>query len=105
MKISNLGVKERATDQTEHRIAEIPMKKRHCAAGDAAGKAITHDQIGAVSQSGEERIQPEEIVAVVGVSHDHESTLRRSDPCPPRRAVAAFHDRDDASAAPFRERS
>src|SRR5438552_14648662 len=50
MKIMYRRMVKPAGNRRKHRIAEIPMKRRHGARFDAARKAITHDQFGTVLQ-------------------------------------------------------
>ena len=77
------------------------MEEGHGAGRDAALEPVAHDQVGAVAQTLDQTVQAFEIIAVVGVAHDHEAAARRADPTDQRRAVAALRNGDDTGAQGF----
>src|SRR5262252_4359049 len=50
LKVSTRTVKEHSSDTGEQRIAEVPMKRRHCPVPDPSFKAVPHYQLIAVAQ-------------------------------------------------------
>jgi hypothetical protein len=77
VKIADARAAEQPPDETKQWIAEIAMQQGHCAGRDAAGKAVSHYEIGAVAQSGDEGIEVRKIIGAVGVAHDDEASPRR----------------------------
>ena len=104
MKVADLGVIEQASNVAEHRIAEITVQERHRTGRNAAGEAIAHDEIAAVTQFGHKKLQAGKIVTVIGVAHDDETALGRRDAGPECRTIATFRNRDDMRAAILRQR-
>ena len=76
VKIPQIDVEKQAADEAQHWIAEITMQRRHRSGFDAAFEAIAHDQIRAVAQFFQERLQRIEVVTIVGIAHDNVSPAR-----------------------------
>ena len=74
------------------------MEKRHGARPDAPLEAIAHDQLVALPQLVDERPEIGEVVAVVGVAHDHVPASGRLNPAHQRTTVASGGHADDACA-------
>ena len=55
------------------------MEGRHRARSDPAEKAVAHDQLVALAKLLDEGHQIAEVVAIVGVAHDHVATARGLD--------------------------
>src|SRR5271170_5736737 len=79
MKVSDSRGEEQTSGETQQRIAKIAMQKWHGARTDAAAIAVADDHRVAGAQARYERVELREIVAVVGVGHDHESSAGRGD--------------------------
>src|SRR6516165_5896475 len=98
VEVAGLAVEEQAADEGEHRVAEVAVQGGHRARGDAALEAVAHHQVRAIAQFGDERHQVAEVVAVVGVAHDHVLTAGREDAAHQGVAVTLVADGDDAGA-------
>src|SRR5262245_56759840 len=98
MEVTDLGMEESAADQTEGRVAEVAMEKRHRARRNAASKAVSHDKVAAIAQSRYELIEAREIVTVVGVPHDDVGPARRRNASLQGRAVATLGHGNDPCA-------
>ena len=88
----------------EHRVAPHAVQERHGAGPDGAaarGKPAPLHQLGAVAQRRQEAMQLGEVVAVIGVAHEHVAPARRRDPARERAAIAARRHRDDPAARRF----
>lgn len=79
----------------QQRIAQVAMEKRHGTPGDAAAKAVAHDQLPPLAKPLDELVEIGEIVGVVGVGHDHEDPARRGDTGGESAAVSPLGDRDN----------
>ena len=91
-------------EHREHRVAPPAVQEGHRAGEDraAAGRqaAPLHERV-AGAQLLDELRDLAEVVAVVGVAHDHPAAARRGDAAHERRAVATVLDRDDARTEPL----
>src|SRR6266404_2612305 len=80
------------------------MQRRHCPGSDSAPIAVTDDQTVASAQAVDERVKLGEVVAVIGVSHDYEFSVRGPYSfcaiCTTR-APASRANSDDPSADPL----
>src|SRR5580692_10818703 len=103
MEIPAWAVEKHAADGRQHGVAEIAVQRRHRARLDATPEAIAHDQRMTVAQLRDKRIDLAEIVAVVGIAHDHEPASCRADASQKGAAVAFGVDGYDASACRYRD--
>jgi hypothetical protein len=101
MEVAHRTAKEEPPDAAQHRVAEVAVQQRHGARRDAAGKAVAHHQVRALAQLGEKRVERAEIVAFVGVAHDHVLPARGLNPGAKRAAVAAAPFMDHPGAGPL----
>ena len=93
--VAHRGVKEDAADEGQDGVADPPVRPHHRACLDASGEAVAHHQVVAFAQLGDERSNGQEVVAVVGVTHDHELASRRLDAADQGAAVALARHVDD----------
>ena len=100
VEVAHRRAEEEPTERAQHRVAEQAVQPRHRARRDAAGEAIADDEIVARAQPFDECVQVREVVAAVGVAHDHIATARGRDPTAQRAAVAARGDVHDPRARP-----
>src|SRR5437762_1789489 len=98
MEVADAGGEKQSADETQHGISEKSMQKRHGTGSDPTPKAVTYDQSVACAQTVDERVEPREIVAVVGVPHYNESPVRHPDSCQKRAAISLLCDAHDACA-------
>src|SRR5260221_897893 len=105
VEVAHRRAEEKAPDETQHRIAEVAMQRRHRAPEDAALEAIAHHERIALPQLVDEAIERREIVAVIGIAHDHETAACCGDACGERCAIAALRHFDDARASTRGERA
>src|SRR4029077_9979020 len=89
VEIAHRGAEKQASDEAQHRVAEIAVQLRHGAGTDPAPEAVSNDEEIALPQLVDESLQLREVVAIVGVSHDHVTAARRGDACRERSAVAS----------------
>jgi len=73
------------------------VQEWHRTGGDAAGEPVTEHKVVAVAQTRDERVEIREVVAVVGVAHDHELATSRLDAGHESAAVPLLGHVDDAS--------
>jgi hypothetical protein len=69
--------------RSEHRVAPPPMQEGHSAKYDPASpgwKLAALYEISPVAQFFDKARKFEEIVAVVGIAHNHKPTVRRGNP-------------------------
>src|ERR1043166_5808228 len=99
MKISRRALEQKPADESQYRIAEILVQRRHCVRLDTAAKAIAHDQIVAFAQFLNKWHQVDEVVRIVGVAHDDEASARRADSAHKGAAVTFRGPMDHASPA------
>ena len=91
-----------AGEPGEQRIADPAVQPRHRPRQDPAAsrrEPAALDQIEALPQPGDEPGRLAEVVARIGVGHDHEPAAGRGDPSEQRAAVAARGHRHDARPA------
>jgi hypothetical protein len=100
---ADLGVEEQPADEREHRGAEVAVQRWHRAGRYPALEPVAHHQVGALAQLGHVRHQVAEVVAVVGVAHDHVLAPGGENAAHQGIAVALVADRDDAGAGVGRE--
>ena len=77
MEIADRRTVQPTGDGRKYRIAEIAVKRRHCARLDAARKAVAHDQLGAILQLVDEVVELAPVVGIVGIGHDQIFAARR----------------------------
>jgi len=97
-------VEEDAADEGQSRVADPAVRPDHRALANAARKSIAHDQIASIAQLVEQRADGGEVVAVVGVAHDHKAALRGCDSTDQRASVTLPLDVDHADAELPRQR-
>ena len=68
-------------------------------AGDPALKPVAHDEIAALAQARDERLEVSEIVTPVGVAHDDVRAMGGANAFQQRRAIAARLDAHDPRSA------
>src|SRR6185437_1185300 len=91
-------VEDGASEQGQQRIADVAVKRRHGAFGDAAAEAVADDEIEPVGQPRDETVETAKIVAVVGIAHDDQFAARRVNAGLQRVAVAPRRHGDDPRA-------
>src|ERR1043166_4547694 len=99
MKISRRALEQKPADESQYRIAEILVQRRHCVRLDTAAKAIAHDQIVAFAQFLNKWHQVDEVVRIVGVAHDDEPSARRANSTHEGAAVTLRSHIDHATSA------
>ena len=82
-------------------IAQVLVQPRHRAGTDPTLEAVAGHEVVAFAELLDERLELREVVAVVGVSHDHPAAAGSCDSSRQCRAVAALLDRNDARSEPF----
>src|SRR5258708_8596897 len=87
MEVAHTRAEKEPTDEAQHRIAEVAVQRGHGAATDAALEAVAHHERMPGAQLLDERVEPGEVVAVVGVAHDDVASARGPDPPPQTPAV------------------
>jgi len=98
VEIAHRKAEEQASQEAEHRVAQILVEERHGTRRDAAGEAVADDDVGAAAQLVYKETEVGEIVAVVGVAHHHIAAAGRFDAAEQRSPVAALGNTHDASA-------
>ena len=93
VEVADLAAEEQPADEAEHRVAEVLVQRRHRPGRDPAPEAVAHHQVRALAQFVNERHQVGEIVAVVGVAHDHVFAVGGDDPAHQGVAVTLVADR------------
>src|SRR5688572_10444245 len=78
---------EQSSHRGQDRVAEIAVQGRHRARSDAALKSIAHHKVETLAKLDDERLQAGQVVAVVGIRHDHESAAGCLDAALKRGAV------------------
>ena len=96
VEVTDLAAEEQPADETEHRVAEVAVQRRHGPRLDAALKAVAHHQVGPVPELLHERHQVGEVVTVVRVAHDDAATAGGHNPAHQGVAVALLGDRHHA---------
>ena len=103
MHVADRRVKEDAADPRQDRVADPAVRPRHRARGDAAKESVPDDEVVAAPQPIDERTDGAEVVAGVGVAHDHEVPIGGFDPTDQRVAVATPRHLDHARAELLRD--
>ena len=98
MKIADRRAVEPTRNRGKHRIAEIAMQRRHGAGLDPAGKAIAHDQVGALLQPVDDAVDFAPVIGIVGIGHDQVLAASGQHGRRDRRAVTRNGLMDDARA-------
>jgi hypothetical protein len=83
VEVAHRRAEEQPPEPGQHRVAQVAVQRRH-RAGAMPPKAVAHHQVVALTQLLDERVERREVVAVVGVAHDHEGP--RAAGCRPQRA-------------------
>ena len=76
VEVAHRRAEEQAAEARQHRVADPAVQPRHRARLDPTGEAVAHHEVVAVAQVLEERAEVLEVVAVVGVGHDHVGAAR-----------------------------
>ena len=93
--VADGGVEQHAPDQRERRVSDPPVRPDHRAFTDASGEPVAHDEIAALAERLEEGSDRREVVAVVGVAHDHVASACGGDASDQGASVAlALHVHD-----------
>ena len=103
VEVADRRPEEEPADRGEHRVAEVLVQRRHRAGLDPAAEPVAHDQVVAGAQPLDELVEVGEVVAVVGVAHDHVGAARRRDAAEERGPVPLVDDVDDARTVGFRD--
>src|ERR1700738_227444 len=103
MEVTDVGGEEEAPGETQQRMAKIAVQQRHGARPDAATKTVADDHRIAGAQALDERVELREIVAVIGIGHDYESSAGGVDSADQCAAVALVWDTHDSSTGLARE--
>jgi hypothetical protein len=98
MKVAHGDGEEEAPEIAQDRIPQVPVKERHCSMADAALEPVAHYHVVSATKSFHERIEPGEIVATVGIAHDHVDAARRSNSSHQCRAISLHGDVNDSCA-------
>ena len=98
VEVADRDSEEQPADAAQHRIAQVAMQRRHGAGRDAALETIAHHQLVAAPKRLDEGVERAEIVAVVGVAHDHEAAAGGRDAAHQRASVTLVRDRHHAGA-------
>ncbi len=104
VEVAHRHAEEEPADEAQHRVAQVAVQGRHGPGGDAAAEAVAHDELGPLAQGRQEGLQGAEVVAVVGVAHDHVAPARCGDACDQGCAIAARAHLDHAGPEGARER-
>jgi len=96
--VTHRRLEEDATDERQHRVADPPVRPDHRAGLDAPGKPVADDEVVAVAEAVDKGLDRGEVVAVVGVAHDHEAPARGVDAADQRAPVSLSRDVDNAHA-------
>src|SRR5919106_6152982 len=78
MKITTGTSKKKSPHSAKHGIAEIPVQKRHGTGLDPALETVSHNQVVPLTQLCHKARNVKEVVAIVGISHDHVPATSRS---------------------------
>src|SRR5580693_5885391 len=95
MKVPDLDTEEESANEAQYRISQVPVQSRHRARCDPALKPVAHHQVSAAPESLDERHQGGEVIAVIGVAHDHITSASFGDPAPQCISVTTVSDSDD----------
>ena len=87
---------EPPADERERRIAQVLVQPRHRPGVDPALEAVAGHEVVPFTEPLDERLELREVIAVVGVAHDHPAAASSCDSAGQSRAVAALLDRNDA---------
>ena len=96
MKIAHRTLEEQASNPGENGIPEIAVQWRHRARQNSALEPVSHHQVISFAQLSDERIQLREIVTVIRIAHQNESSARGCDASVQRAPVTARLDRNDS---------
>ena len=102
VKVSDRNFEKQPTDEAEDRIAQIPMQRWHRTWSNPASEPISHYQIGTGAKFFDERRQILEIIAAIGVSHDHVFAASSLNTPQQGSPIAALSNGNDASAQTHR---
>ena len=100
VEVADRAGEEQAADEAQHRVAEVAVQEGHRAVLDAAAEAVAHDQVVAGPQALDEGFDVAEVVAAVGVAHDHVAAVGGFEAAHQRRPVALGGDVHDPRAEP-----
>ena len=71
MKIPTGAPEEQTADRAQNRISQIAVQRRHPPRSNSSEKSISHHELISIPQLIDEPVETAEIVAVVGITHDH----------------------------------
>src|SRR5207248_2617075 len=94
--VTDVATEEQPADEGQQRVAEVTVQGWHRARLDTAREPVPHDEVGARTQRIHEAVERREVIAVVGVAHDHISATGRIDALDEGGAVAASRHLDRA---------
>src|SRR5688500_15931375 len=103
VEIADVRAEQKASDERQHRIAEITMERGHCARCDSARESIAHHQLVTATQPLDERLQAAEIVAVVGTAPDTVAAAGAPESSTQRATVTPLLDVHDTRPCGSRE--
>src|SRR5215831_21339959 len=95
MEISDARTEEQPPTQTEHWVSQIAVEEWHCAGSNSPPKSIAHDEVIPFAEFGHEVLEIQQIIAVIGVAHNHIASSRRQNALPKRRPIPALAHRND----------
>src|SRR5271168_5417951 len=98
MEVADARGEKQTPDETQQRIAKITVQEWHCAWLDAATESVADHHRVAGAQCIDECVELGEIVAVVGIGHDHESPAGSVNSADQRTAITVASDTHDSSA-------
>src|SRR5713101_247983 len=104
MKIATRAAEKKPANRGEDGIAEIAMQCGHGPRPDAALEAIAHHKLIALAKLLDERGEPGEVVAVVGITHDDVGAACGTDAADKRASVAPLRDIDNPRPVSFGNR-
>src|SRR5258708_20400664 len=71
MKVSDRDLEEKAPEEAQDRVAEIPVQEGHRAALNAPEEPVAHHQVVAGAKPVDVWLQAREVVASIRVAHDY----------------------------------
>src|SRR5271166_2214049 len=95
MEIAAWASEEKPADSGKNGIAKVAMQRRHSARLNSSAEAVAHYQVVTRAEFIEKTLNMGEIIAVVGVTHQHESPSCRQDAAHQRVAVAFLRHGND----------
>ena len=106
MEVLSGAFKKDSADQGKHGVADPAVFPRHGAWHNrpaASGHSAAHDEIVAIAEFFDKRADLGEVVAIIGVAHDHPASVGGFDSVAQGVAVAFLGDANHAGAGAFGE--